>query len=330
MKFSAPVVTVAAVCSVAALLTGCGSTAPTSSAGAKKEYTIGLAFDQMNETRQAELKALQDAAKAAGVKTVLQTANFDANTQASQIQTMVNNNKVDAIVAIPVDSQQFLASIAFASSQKVPVVAMDHPMTDTSTITYQITGDAKADGRLAGEAMKALKKPLKVIHEVGALTDNNAIGRRDGFEEAVKGSDVQVVTQVATDWNTTQALNGLRNALQSNPDANAIFLPSDFLLPSALSVLKSTGRLKPVGDPGHVTIVTIDGDSNGCAAIKDGSIDTNVVTLVSKFAPKSITAAVNAIEGKPNDPKVEEIAGLPISKANLAKNENEFWGCSAK
>jgi ABC-type sugar transport system substrate-binding protein len=329
MKFKIPVVTAAAVCSVAALLSGCASTAP-AGGSETKEYTIGLAFDQMNETRKAELKALEAAAKAAGVKTVLQTANFDANTQASQIQTMVNNNKVDAIIAIPVDSQQFLASIAFASSQKVPVVAMDHPMTDTSTIAYQITGDAKSDGKLAGEAMKALNKPLKVIHEVGALTDNNAIGRRDGFEEAVKGSNVQVVTQVATDWNTTQALNGLRNALQSNPDANAIFLPSDFLLPSALSVLKSTDRLKPVGDPGHITIVTIDGDSNGCAAIKDSSIDTDIVTLVSQFAPKSIAAAVNAIEGKPNDPKVEEIAGLPVSKATIAEHEDEFWGCSAK
>jgi len=62
--------------------------------------------------------------------------------------------------------------------------------------------------------------------------------------------------------------HGVTNAFQAHPEIDAIFDPSDYLLPAVVSALKATQHFYPVGNAKHVTVVTIDGDNNGCYALR--------------------------------------------------------------
>jgi ABC-type sugar transport system substrate-binding protein len=324
---------VTAAASLASLaLAGCNSDTKAGSGSGGGHGTIGVSFDLLNAVRTSEKAAIESAAKTAGYKVVFDVADQDAQKQASQIQDLIQTRKVAALIVIAQDGKQISSSISLAKAHKVPFVTIDRAVADESDVSFQITGDPKADGKLAANEFIAAAKsrPLKVLELVGALTDQNAIGRRDGFDQAVKGNaNISVVSQVPTNWDPSQALDGASNALQKNPGINAIFVPSDFLLPSVQSALTTAKRLAPIGDPKHVFLVTVDGDQNGCKAVRGKTLDADVATRVDQFGKQAVGAITTALDGKEVKPKTIASAGLTLNQANLASTASQVWGCGA-
>jgi ABC-type sugar transport system substrate-binding protein len=328
-----PVARYAAVVAVASLaLAACSPTSKTGTGTAsdKKHATIGVSFDLLNAIRTSERTSIEKAAASAGYKVVFDVADQDAQKQASQIQDLIQTRKVDALIVIAQDGKQIASSISLAKARHVPFVTIDRAVADEQDVSFQITGDPRADGLLAAqEFINASKtKPLKVLELVGALTDQNAIGRRDGFNNALKGHpEVTVVSQVPTNWDPSQALDGTSNALQKNADINAIFVPSDFLLPSVQSALTTAKRLAPIGDPKHAFLVTIDGDQNGCKAIQDKTLDADIATRVDQFGTEAIASITTALAGKTVIPTTVQSAGVTLDQANYAATKSQVWGC---
>ena len=305
--------------------------AGSSSTSAGAGITIGVSFDLLNAVRQAEKTGIQNAAQAAGDKVIFDVADSSAQKQASQIQDLIQTSKVDAIIAIAQDGQLITSSISLAKANHVPFIEIDRGVADQNDATFQITSNPIADGGLAAQEFisGARATPLKVLELVGALTDQNAIGRRDGLNAGLKGvANVTITSQVPTNWDPAQALDGTSNALQKDPSINAIFIPSDFLLPSVQSALTSAKRLAPIGDPKHVFIVTIDGDPNGCAAMRAKTIDADIATLVGDFGTQAVAAADSAHAGKTVDPPSVQIPGLPLNQANFSTTNAKVWGCA--
>ncbi len=323
------------VAAAALALVACSSSANSGSAGgstAGKKYTIGVSFDLLNAIRQAEKSSIQSAAQAAGYSVVFDVADQDAQKQASQIQDLIQTQKVNAVIVIAQDGQQIAASASLAKAHNVPFLAIDRSIADQQDVTFQITGDPVADGKsVASQFLAAAKtRPLKILELVGGLTDQNAIGRRDGFNAALAGQPgVTIVSQVPTDWNPTEALDGTSNALQKDSTINAIYIPSDFLLPSVQSALTAAARLMPIGNPKHVFMVTIDGDQNGCKAMQAKTLDADVATPVADFGKQAIAAITSALAGKPVTPKTVEAKGLILDQANYAATSPQVWGCAS-
>jgi ABC-type sugar transport system substrate-binding protein len=327
-------VTVVAAASLG--LVACSSGANSGSAGggstAGKKYTIGVSFDLLNAIRQAEKSSIQSAAQAAGYSVVFDVADQDAQKQASQIQDLIATQKVNAVIVIAQDGQQIAASASLAQAHHIPFLAIDRSIADQQDVTFQITGDPVADGKAVASQFLAAAKatPLKVLELVGGLTDQNAIGRRDGFNAAMAGQPgVTIVSQVPTDWTPTEALDGTSNALQKDPTINAIYIPSDFLLPSVQSALTAAGRLAPIGNPKHVFMVTIDGDQNGCKAMQAKTLDADIATPVADFGRQAIAAITSALGGKAVTPKAVEAKGLILDQANYAATSGRVWGCAS-
>jgi len=120
-------------------------------------------------------------------------------------------------------------------------------------------------------------KSYKAILLIGSLSDENAVLRKQGHDEAIAAnSDVyDIVAEVPTDWNLDTALKGLQNALQANPDIDLIISPSDYLWPPIRSSLEQTGRWAKIGEENHVAVVSFDGDEVGMQYMKDGYSEAN-------------------------------------------------------
>ncbi|MFC4998241.1 sugar ABC transporter substrate-binding protein [Dactylosporangium cerinum] len=307
-----------------------GSASGGSTSGKKR--TIGVSFDLLNAIRQAEKASIQKAADAAGYTVVFSVADQDAQKQAAQIQDLIQTKKVDAVIVIAQDGQQIASSASLAKANKIPFLAIDRAVADQQNLTFQITGDPVADGKLVADEFLAAARtrPLKVLELVGGLSDQNAIGRRDGFNAAVANQpNITIVSQVPTDWKPEQALDGTSNALQKDPSINAIYVPSDFLLPSVQSALTAANRLAPIGDPRHVFMVTIDGDQNGCKAMQAKTLDADIATPVEEFGKQSIAAITTALGGQAVTPKAVQAKGLTLNQANYATTSVQVWGCAA-
>ena len=121
------------------------------------------------------------------------------------------------------------------------------------------------------EQARETGEKYKAMIVLGDLGDMNAIGRRDGFEAAIKGNEdfIEVVARVPSEWNQEKAQAGVVNALQANPDINFIFTSSDFLLPSIVSALKSSDKYHKSGEPDHVVLGGFDGDATAYKMLEE-------------------------------------------------------------
>ncbi|OJX63177.1 MAG: hypothetical protein BGO95_09185 [Micrococcales bacterium 73-13] len=317
-------------------LTGCaaggggGSTGGSTGGTGDETITVGVSWDKMIGFREGEKAYLEQAAKELGVELVFQDADSDAQRQSSQIETMISQG-AKGILVIPYDLEAIKADIDAANAAGVPVVSFDQAPADVSWVAYHVGGDPYADGKAAGEAFVKIAdgKPFQLVELQGALNNDNGIQRSKGLNDAVaSASNIEIISQVPTDWTPEKALAGVENALQSHPDLNGIYVPTEGQLSAVFSALQAVDRLKTVDEPGHVAIVSIDGDPSGCQALKDRLINLSLATDVPTMTKNALTQLLNAIKGQPVA-KPELLPGIPVTPDTIAEKAPLVWGCQS-
>jgi inositol transport system substrate-binding protein len=183
---------------------------------------------------------------------------------------------------------------------------------------------------LISQARQSGKKH-KAMVLIGDLGDINAIGRRDGFDAAVKEAPdtLEVVARVPTDWNQEKAQAGVVNALQANPDISFIFTSSDFLFPSIISALSSAGKYKKIGEPGHVLLGGFDGDATAYRMLREGYLDATGVQDVYFEVEACVQAILDQRQGKPVQETIQD-PGFVIHQGNLKEKAPRMWGANVK
>jgi ABC-type sugar transport system substrate-binding protein len=157
------------------------------------------------------------------------------------------------------------------------------------------------------------------------------LGRRDGFEDAVKTapSTIEVVSRVPTEWNQEKALAGVTNALQAHPDISFIFASSDLLLPSVVSALKIAGKYKKIGEEGHVILGGFDGDATAYQMLLDGYLDADGVQDAYFESSSVVQAVLDLKVGKPVPETILD-PGFVIHQGNLKEAASRMWGAKTK
>jgi ABC-type sugar transport system substrate-binding protein len=301
-----------------------------------KKPRIGVAFETLQtEFWVAGFDAIKAECAAAGYEAVEAVADGDANRQLEQVQNFVTR-KVDGIILVPKDAQTCLPMIKAANSAGIPISLFNRPsaqseaksvavVADNFTLTKETVLYMLAEARKTGGKHKAM-----VI--LGDLGDMNAIGRRDGFEAAVKEAGegvVEVVSRVPSEWNQEKAQAGVTNALQTNPEISFIFTSSDFLLPSIVSALKAAGKYHKAGEPGHIILGGFDGDATAWGMLKEGYLDATGVQDVYFEAKQTVQAIVDMKAGK-TPPALIKDPGFVIHRGNMNEKSAQMWGANVK
>jgi ABC-type sugar transport system substrate-binding protein len=326
---------------LALLGAGCGKSDPASPAGAgagaagPAALTVGIAFETLQtEYWVAGYEALKAECAAQGFKVLEAVADGDANRQFEQVKNFVTR-RVDGIIMVPKDARTCLPAIKAANAANIPIVLFNRPADPGDAKSVAVVADNAALTQatvehLLGEARQAGGKH-KALVLLGDLGDLNALGRRDGFDAAIRGAGdlVQVVARVPTEWNQEKAQAGVVNALQAHPDISLIFTSSDFLFPSIVSALKAAGKYHRHGAAGHVILGGFDGDATAYQMLKDGYLDATGVQDVYYEAKQCVQALVDWRAGKPVPPLIRD-PGFVIHRGNLAEKAPQMWGANVK
>ena len=321
-------------------LAGCGKS-ETGAAGTATavptsgSLTLGVAFETLQtEYWVAGYEAIKAEAAARGFKVVEAVADNDANRQFEQVRSFITR-RVDGIILVPKDASTCLPMIKAANTANIPIVLFNRPAAKSEAKSVAVVADNFALTRatvdyLVGQA-KATGGKRKAMVLIGDLGDINAVGRRDGFDAAVKaaGDSLEVVARVPTEWNQEKAQAGVVNALQANPDISFIFTSSDFLLPGIVSALKGAGKYHRVGESGHVLLGGFDGDATAWQMLTEGYLDATGVQDVYFEAKQSVQAIVDLRAGKP----VAEVIldpGFVIHQGNAKEKSAQMWGANVK
>jgi inositol transport system substrate-binding protein len=309
----------------AAFIAGCSRTG--------SQATVGVAFETLQtEYWVASRNAIEAELKKRGVAMVEAIADGDANRQFEQIRNFISR-RVDGIIIVPKDAQTVIPMIREANRAHIPIVLFNRPpaRSDAKSVTVVADNFTIAKNTVAYLAEQALKvkKQHKAAILIGDLGDINALGRRDGFDEALKphGDAFQVVARIPTEWNQEKALAGLTNALQANPEISFIFTSSDLLLPSIVSALKSAGKYVKSGEAGHVFIAGFDGDATAWRLLQEGYIDAVGVQDVYFDTEATVQAVLDMKAGKPV-PEMILDKGFVIHRDNMATESRRMWGAN--
>lgn len=322
----------------ACVLAGCGGpsdTAALSTSAPGKKLTVGVAFETLQtEYWVAGFDAIKAELKKRNIEMLEAVSDSDANRQLQQVKTFLSRG-VNGIVLVPKDAKTCIPMIKAANEAKIPIVLFNRPAGKSDAVSTAVVADnqklARETVAYMIEQAKKLPGKHKAMVVLGDLGDINAIGRRDGFEDAVKGNEstIEVVARVPSEWNQEKAQAGVANALHGNPEIDFIFTSSDFLFPSIISALKAAGRYRRIGEPGHVILGGFDGDATAFRMLSDGYLDATGVQDVYFEAQASVQALLDKLEGKPVPETILD-PGFVIQQANLKEMSPRMWGANVK
>lgn len=318
---------------------GCGrheSSAPqgnppgTSPSGVRN---IGITFETLQtEFWVAAFDNLKADCAAKGINVLEAVADGDAAKQFDQVKTFISRG-VDGIVIVPKDGKTVIPMIKAANAAGIPVVLLNRPADPTEAKHTAIAPDNFAITKetvtyLVSLARRSGRRQKAAIL-LGDLSDVNAIGRRDGFEAAIKDATdaIEVVARVPTDWNQEKALAGLQSAFQANPEIGLIFTSSDFMFPSIKSVLSNLGKWRKHSESGHIILGGFDGDATAYRLLAEGFVDATGVQDVYWESAQAIQVILDARAGKPAPDKLDD-KGFAITQANLKELEARMWGAA--
>jgi ABC-type sugar transport system substrate-binding protein len=319
------------------LFTGCGKSGSSEGASGgdsqENQLTVGVSFETLQtEFWVAALEAFKTELNRRKIKMIQAIADGDANRQQEQVRNFITR-KVDGIVLVPKDAKTCLPIIKAANSASIPIALFNRPPDKSEAKSVAVVADNYALAKetvayMIGQAKKTGKKHQAMLL-VGDLGDINAVGRRDGFEAAVKESPetIEVVARVPTEWNQEKAQAGVINALQANPQISFIFSSSDFLFPSIVSALTSTGKYKKAGEPGHVILGGFDGDATAYQMLVGGYLDATGVQDVYFEVEACINAILEMRAGKTVQDTIKD-QGFVINQANLKDKSSRMWGAN--
>ena len=319
------------------LLVGCNRTAsPDSSAeSGPSSMTIGVSFETLQtEYWVASYEAIKADLRKRNIHMLEAIADGDANRQYEQIQNFIARG-VSGMIVVPKDAQTIIPMIKAANQAKIPIVLYNRPPAKSDAKSVTVVADnyaiAKATvEQMASQARKTGKK-FRGMVLIGDLGDVNAIGRRDGFEDALKGyaDCIEVISRIPTEWNQEKALAGVTNALQAHPDINFIFISSDLLIPSVSSALKTAGKFRKAGEEGHVILGGFDGDATAYQLLLDGYLDADGVQDAYFESAAAVQAVLDLKAGKDVPPFIKD-PGFVMHRGNLDAAASRMWGARYK
>jgi ABC-type sugar transport system substrate-binding protein len=295
--------------------------------------TVGVAFETLQtEYWVASRNGIEAELRKRNVRMLEAIADGDANRQLEQVRNFITR-KVDGIIVVPKDAETVIPMVRQANRANIPIVLFNRPAAPSDTRSVAVVADNFSITRdtvsyLAAKALGA-GPTHKAAILLGDLSDLNAIARRDGYEAALKpyGEAFETVARIPTDWNQEKALAGITNALQAHSDIDFIFTSSDLLLPSIVSALKTAGKYKKTGEPGHVFLAAFDGDATAYRMLQEGYLDADGVQDVNYDTAATVKAVFDLKSGKKLPERIVD-PGFVIHQENLHTEAHRMWGAN--
>lgn len=281
-----------------------GSTDGNEGQKGNKQLTIGVAVGSLaNPFFVSMAKGAEEAGKELGAEVLVESAEYDLAKQAAQIENFITK-KVDIILLNAVDTKGIAAAVQQAKAADIPVVAVD--TNAEGGVDATVTSDNYQAGKLAGEyVIEKLDGKGKIViidgPPVSAVSD-----RIQGFEDAIKDSEIKVIAKQNGEGNREKALTVMESILQANSSGSidAVFAIND---PEAIGVEIAQEQANRKDE---FFIVGVDGAPEATEAMaKEGS----TIAATSAQSPSNmIKKAVEIGMKVKNDEEVEELIKVPV------------------
>ncbi|GAB3246325.1 D-xylose ABC transporter substrate-binding protein [Chitinimonas naiadis] len=224
---------------------------------------IGFSIDDLRVERWArDRDFFVGAAEKLGAKVFVQSADASEQRQIAQIENLISRG-VDVIVIVPFNATVLGNTIKEAKKAGIKVVSYDRLILNADVDAY-ISFDNEKVGEMQAEGVVKARSKGNFYLLGGSPTDNNAKMLREGQLKVLKPyvdrGDIKIVGQQwVKDWNPTEALSIVENALTANGNKiDAIVASNDGTAGGAIQALaaqKLAGKVPVSGQDADLAAV---------------------------------------------------------------------------
>ena len=256
-------------------------------AGAAK---IGLVVSTLNNPFFVSLKeGAEQKAKDMGMELVVLDSQNDPAQELANVEDLLTQG-VSLILINPTDSDAVGNAIIAANNKNVPVVTLDRGANQGEVVSH-IASDNVAGGVMAGEHIVSLLGGKgKVVELEGIAGTSAARDRGQGFNDAIAGTEIEVVAKQVADFDRTQGLSVMENILQAQPEIDAVFAHNDEMALGAQKAIEASGR--------EIIIVGFDATDDAVAAVKEGKMSATVAQQPSLIGELGVETAKKILDGE--------------------------------
>ncbi|WP_413354745.1 ABC transporter substrate-binding protein [Microbacterium sp. 1P06AB] len=286
---------------LALVVTGCaGNGAPGAGGNGGGGDLITVGFAQTGSEsgwRAANTESMKEAfSEENGFKLTFNAADNKQEAQISAVRNFINQG-VDAIVIAPITVDGWDDVLKEAKDAGIPVILEDRTVSASDDLYASWVGlDFEQEGRTAGEWVKENfdGKGANLVVLEGTTGSSAALDRATGFNEAIEGSDVNVLDSQTGDFTRDGGKKVMEGYLQKyGKDINVLFAHNDDMGLGALDAIKAAG-LTPGKD---IQIVTIDAVKDGMTALANGEFNF-IVECNPLLGEKAAELVKSVVDGK--------------------------------
>jgi ribose transport system substrate-binding protein len=251
-------------------------------------------FKTMEEGARAHHTQHADAyvLKVVGIKN-----ETDVTQQIEYVELMMAQD-VNAIVIAPADSKALVAVCKKAMDAGIIVVNIDNKfdvdvLRDKSASIPFVGPDNQKGAKLAGVYLASRLNPGdKVAIIEGAPNAYNGIQRKRGFEDAMLGSNMDIVSSQTGYWETDKAQPIASALINEHADLKALLCANDNMALGAVAALRDAGKTDDIYVVGFDNIAAVQ------RLLKEGKVLCTVDQHGDQLAAYGIQYTLDMLAGK--------------------------------
>lgn len=259
------------------------------------------------------------------VEAGLVQAKSDFGAQTSDIQSATSENATseqlqicetmlqqgyNAFVISPETTSNLNPCLKTMKQRNIPVVNIEAPGSGLPTSVY-VGPPLIDDGQLAGGYLvKHLPAGSKVALIEGLPGSSASDMRKQGFDSALKGSELNVVADVAGNWDEQTAYNETLQILSRYPDIKGIYAANDQMSTAVVKAVSQAGK------QGKVTVVGTDGIPLAVSDITSGTQTATVTPFPFYEGYWALESAIRLLGGQ-KVPAWVEVNDVVITQQNV-------------
>jgi len=230
------------------------------------------------------VKGGEDYAAEVGVELIVNSADFDANTQLSQFDALVQQ-QVDGIFLTAVDAGSIGQAVRRANDAGIPVFIVGGAPARGEVIAVMNASSYQGSFDAGQALMSQIGEPNAKIAVLGIPFALQTIRDREkGILDAIGAGGGQMIS-MQSDFSQDTLLQLATNVIQANPDLGGIFATWSLAVNAATEAVKQSGR--------EIPIAGYDSEAPGYAELASG--DTNIVALSGQQAAVQGRAAIEGL-----------------------------------